>query len=100
MMGLSPDMELEQRQNCACPFEAPGDAPPVRGDGCFANCLDAFLKNRFNQGQINDVVCQSLQESGGGGDALYPLYYLDQKWCGLVPKSPFGQDREWDLVII
>lgn len=95
MMGLPPGMELERRQDCACPFEDASGEPSTLGDTCFADCLAAFLKSQFKQAQINDVVCRSLQESSGG-DAFYPLYYLDQKWCGLVPKDFYGQDREWD----
>lgn len=99
MMGLSPDMGLERRQDCTCPFEGPGAAQPLKETStlCFKSCLDAFLKSRFNQTEINDAVCRSLQEGGGGGDVFYPLYYMDQKWCGLVPK-PF--DREWDFEIL
>lgn len=99
MIGLSSDIGLERRRDCACPFEDPsGPTHPALGDTCFADCLAAFLSSKFDQVQINDHVCRSLQENGGGGDAFYPLYYLDQKWCGLVPKSPFGQDREWALI--
>lgn len=96
MLELLPDTNLERRQDCTCPFDAPGEAPPQLGDKCFADCLAAFLKSKFSQVQINDAVCGSLQESGEGGDAFYALYYLDQRWCGLVPRSIFGQDREWN----
>lgn len=98
-MGLSTNVEIERRGDCACPFEDTKESThPALGDTCFADCLAAFLNSKFNQNEINDNVCRSLQESGGGGDAFYPLYYLDQKWCGLVPKTPLGQDREWALI--
>lgn len=99
MTGVIAEMVLERRDNCACPFDAPGEAPP-RTDptsACFDGCLQAFLMRKYGQGDINQAVCQNISDSGGGGTAFYPLYYLDHKWCGLHWNDPAAlyQDRKF-----
>lgn len=96
MTGVIAEMVLERRDNCACPFDAPGEAPP-RTDptsACFDGCLQAFLMRKYGQGDINQAVCQNISDSGGGGTAFYPLYYLDHKWCGLHWNDPAALDQD------
>lgn len=99
MTGVIAEMVLERRDNCACPFDAPGEAPPKTDptSACFDDCLQAFLMRKYGQGDINQAVCQNISDSGGGGTAFYPLYYLDHKWCGLHWNDPdaLDQDREF-----
>lgn len=97
-MGATWEMGLDRRDDCACPFEAPGEAPPVSDPKsmCFDDCLRAFLMSQYGQSDINRAVCQNISDSGGGGPAFYPLYYMDHKWCGLHWNDPAAlyQDRK------
>ncbi|KAL1865173.1 hypothetical protein Daus18300_007299 [Diaporthe australafricana] len=97
------DMVLDRRDDCTCPFEAPGEAPPMTDpkSTCFDDCLRAFLTSQYGQGELNPTVCQAISDSGGGGAAFYPLYYLDHKWCGLHWNNPadLRQDPGVDKII-
>lgn len=99
MSGQSGEIILERRDDCACPFDAPAEAPPVTvpKSACFQDCLRAFLMSKYGQEDINRALCQSISDDGGGGTAFYPLYYLDHKWCGLQWNDPDGlaQDRKY-----
>lgn len=98
MTGAIAEMVPERRDDCTCPFDAPGQAPPVTDpkSACFDDCLRAFLMRKYGQRDINRDVCQNISDSGGGGAAFYPLYYLDHKWCGLHWNDPAAlyQDRK------
>ncbi|KAJ0125428.1 hypothetical protein J7T55_006774 [Diaporthe amygdali] len=102
-MGATWEMGLDRRDDCACPFEAPGEAPPVSDPKsmCFDDCLRAFLMSQYGQSDINRAVCQNISDSGGGGPAFYPLYYMDHKWCGLHWNDPAAlyQDPGVDKII-
>lgn len=104
MTGAIAEMVLERRDDCACPFDSPGEAPP-RTDptsACFDACLQAFLMRKYGQEDINQAVCQNISNSGGGGSAFYPLYYLDHKWCGLHWNDPTAlyQDRKFPYELL
>lgn len=96
MTGAIQEMVLKRRDDCVCPFDAPGEAPPVTDprDACFDGCLRAFLMSKYGQGDVNEEVCQNILDSGGGGSAFYPLYYLDHKWCGLQWNNPTALDQD------
>lgn len=104
MTGAIGEMALEQRDDCACPFEAPGEASPTTDPKsvCFEGCLQAFLMRKYGQGDINRAVCQNISDNGGGGSAFYPLYYLDHKWCGLQWNDPaaLNQDRKFQFEML
>lgn len=97
-MGVVGKMALARQDDCACPFDAPGDAPPVTDpkDACFEGNQRAFLTSRYGQEDISGALCQSIADDGAGGTAFYALYYLDHKWCGLQWNNPhsLAQDRK------
>ncbi|KAH8769878.1 hypothetical protein F5883DRAFT_667365 [Diaporthe sp. PMI_573] len=103
MMGEVGEMVLERRDDCACPFDGPGDAPPVTDPKsvCFEGNQRAFLMSKYGQEDINRALCQSIADDGRGGTAFYPLYYLDHKWCGLQWNDPadLAQDPGVDHII-
>lgn len=99
MMGEVGKMVLAGQDDCACPFDAPGDATPVTDpkDACFEGNQRAFLMSRYGQEDINRTLCQSIADGGAGGTAFYALYYLDHKWCGLQwnDRHSLAQDRKY-----
>lgn len=103
MTGAIGEMVLRRRDDCACPFDGLEDATPKTDPkgACFDDCLQAFLTRKYGQGDVNKAVCQNISDSGGGGAAFFPLYYLDHKWCGLQWNDPaaLGQDRKFPLGI-
>ncbi|KAG8160107.1 hypothetical protein KVR01_009643 [Diaporthe batatas] len=103
MMGEVGEMALARQDDCACPFDGPGDTPPVTDPkgACFEGNQRAFLMSRYGQEDINQTLCQSIADAGSGGTAFYALYYLDHKWCGLQWNDPhsLAQDPGVDNII-